>query len=41
MSHQRNRLGTIVEIVTQRLIQIERYEAAAEIYAGIEDIKVN
>ncbi|GMH45662.1 hypothetical protein BSKO_13619 [Bryopsis sp. KO-2023] len=39
MTHQRNRMNHVVATVSQRLISIDRFEAAAELHEGIDDVQ--
>lgn len=39
MTHQRNKLQYVVTTVSQRLISIDRFEAAAELHEGIDNVE--
>lgn len=39
MTHQRNKLQYVVTTVSQRLISINRFEAAAELHEGIDNVE--
>ncbi|CAD7702008.1 unnamed protein product [Ostreobium quekettii] len=39
MTHQRNRLHHVVDTVSHNLMRIGRYEAAAELHEGIDDVQ--
>lgn len=39
MSNRKERIGEVVGTVAQRLMQNKRYEAAAELLQGIDDIQ--
>ncbi len=39
MNYQRHRMHDIINAVTERLVGIERFQAAAELHESIDDIQ--
>ena len=37
MNYQRHRMHDVINMVTQRLIEIKRFQAAAELHESIDD----